>query len=247
MKKETRIELAALVKAREDLIEMRKSVENRLELKKDGSRQNKDNMGLASMSIQYYVDLRDLIKGAIKDHEKEILKIVEADPLWKGFLKDVKGCGPMSAAAIMSQIDIEVSETRTRLYQFCGINPNLIYGKKKDVKGNIVTTKTKVRGDKKTPGFLVPYNTWLRAKLIGVMAPSMIKSKSPYKDIYDAEKVRLEKSDSLIEGQEKTWAEDSKLHRSNAATRKMIKAFLSDLYEAWRQLEGLEVKTGSAN
>ena len=43
MKKETRIELASLVKAREDLIEMRKSVENRLELKKDGSKQNKDN------------------------------------------------------------------------------------------------------------------------------------------------------------------------------------------------------------
>lgn len=247
MKKETRIELASLVKAREDLIEMRKSVENRLELKKDGSKQNKDNMGLASMSIQYYVDLRDTIKDAIKDHEKAIVEIVEADPLWEGFLKDVKGCGPMSAAAIMSQIDIEVSETRTRLYQFCGINPNPIYGKKKDSKGNIVTTKTKVRGDKKTPGFLVPYNTWLRAKLIGVMAPSMIKSKSSYKDIYDAEKARLEKSDLLVEGSEKTWAEDSKLHRNNAATRKMIKAFLSDLYENWRQIEGLEVKIGSAH
>src|SRR5215471_13088108 len=38
------------------------------------------------------------------------------------------------------------------------------------------------------------------------------------------------------------WSEASKAHRDRAARRKMIKAFLQDLYVAWRELEHLPVR-----
>ncbi|MPN12130.1 hypothetical protein SDC9_159442 [bioreactor metagenome] len=99
-----------------------------------------------------------------------------------------------------------------------------------------------IRGDKLTPGFIAPFNTRLRTKMLGVLGSSFLKAKSPYAKFYYDYKNRLKNEDRVIEGRDKKWSETSDLHRHNAAMRFMVKAFIKDLYVAWRTAEGLTVR-----
>lgn len=63
------------------------------------------------------------------------------------------------------------------------------------------------------------------------------------------EKNRLENSDAIAKTRAKggddveiAWKETTPGHRHKAATRKMIKMFLKDLYVAWRTVEHLPVR-----
>lgn len=90
------------------------------------------------------------------------------------------------------------------------------------------------------------FNPFLKTKLTGVLGPSFLRARSPYRAYYDAYKTRIE--------QLPQWAARTPKHRHNAAIRYMVKRFLVDLYTNWRALEGLEVypeyavaKLGSVN
>ncbi len=128
------------------------------------------------------------------------------------------------------------------------------YTTPKGVKHVIIRTRDMIPGDKLTSGYLSPFNKRLRRLLIGILAPSFIKCQAPYAmDHYyplhvpvDRRKElgwgRLDKSDEICERTGKKWRDESEGHRSNYAKRKMIKAFLADLYNAWRAIEGLPVR-----
>ena len=94
----------------------------------------------------------------------------------------------------------------------------------------------------------ITFNPFLKTKLVGVLASSFVKQKdSPYRDIYDDYKHRLEshaKYGKHLDDQkdEKTgFKKSSKGRRHNMALRYTIKMFLIELYKFWRALEGLEV------
>ncbi len=179
--------------------------------------------------------------------EKLLKKYVHDQPLWDVFLKDVKGCGETMAAVILSEIDIHKAETVSKIWQYSGLNPGMVRGKTAKGKGEerkITIKDDLIRGDKKTKGFLSPFNAFLKAKMVGVLAGCMIKSQSEYALIYYYPyRQRLESKD---------WGETSKNptdkdrpkagHQDKAAKRYMIKMFLKDLYVAWRTLEGLDVR-----
>ena len=76
----------------------------------------------------------------------------------------------------------------------------------------------------------ITFNPFLKTKLIGVLAPSFMKQKGAYKDIYDGYKHRLECSPK--------HQDKSKGHRNHMAMRYMIKMFLIDLHGIWRSIEG---------
>ena len=72
---------------------------------------------------------------------------------------------------------------------------------------------------------------------------------NPYVQVYDDYKHRLEHSQNIthemVKGgkvNELAWKDAKKSHIHRAAIRKMVKAFLQDLYAAWRPLEGLDVR-----
>ena len=100
-----------------------------------------------------------------------------------------------------------------------------------------------VRGDKRTKGYLIPYNANLKSKLMGVLASCMLKANSQYRIYYDSYKNRLMNSEKPVNGDEsKKWKDEGKAHINMAACRYMIKIFLQDLYDVWRKLEGLSVR-----
>jgi hypothetical protein len=153
---------------------------------------------------------------------KDIGKEIKVHPLWKYFLKDVKGCGESMAAVILTEFDINKAPTVSNLWSFAGLAP----GK-----------------DKKRKGEKCPFNQFLRAKLCGVLGSSFLKCNSPYREYYDNMKHRLESENWGTESKNPTDKKRPKAgHQHKAATRYMIKMFLRDLYVAWRTLEGLPIR-----
>lgn len=250
MTQERRRELRALVRTMYDYQAMRIVSCGRLRQKADLSQQDEENMEDAIFLEKEYpalVDVRDSSIEIEKRLAKAIAEMVKAEPLWTAFLDGVKGCGPLMSAAIMAEFDIHQATTVSKMWQFAGLNPGTVKGKKR-VQGKgkeftVEVTDTMIRGDRRSPGFVSPYNGWLRTKLVGVLASCMIKSRSSYAtDYYYPMKARLEQEENVVAGGEKAWKDESKGHRDNAAKRYMIKMFLKDLYVAWRTIEGLPVR-----
>lgn len=238
--------IRTIVKSREDLIKTRIRIMNRAKLQKDGSKQKMENQ---TETIVTDSQLEEELMTAIdfseneKKYDKLIKKYIKNEPIYTQFLKDVKGCGPQMSAVIISEIDIHKADTVSRIYQYAGMNANLIKGKIKNADNEVVISDTQIRGDKPAKGFILPYNKFLKCNLLGILADCFIKSKSPYTDYYYKYKARLETSEKITieNGKEKMWKDCTPLHRNNAARRYMIKKFILDLYIKWRELEKLPV------
>lgn len=213
--------LKILVRAHYDYQGERQSLDGRLGIKKDGERKkltpDRDEAFLACL-----YDRREVAAAMEEDTEKEIATEIHNHPLWGAYLADVKGCGEMMTAVMVTEFDIVKWENVSKGWSFAGLAP----GKDRKVKGQKCT-----------------YNQFLRAKLCGVLGSSFLKCNSPYRTYYDDMKHRLESKDWGTESKNPTDKKRPKAgHQHKAATRYMVKMFLKDLYVAWRTLEGLPVR-----
>jgi hypothetical protein len=89
--------------------------------------------------------------------------------------------------------------------------------------------------DRKVAGQLLTYNARLKT-LMHIVATNFMRSKSPYRAIYDRAKARAEQS----------HAGDSKWPKGRIhlhSMRIMKKVFLSHLWVRWRELEGLPTRS----
>lgn len=98
----------------------------------------------------------------------------------------------------------------------------------------IMTDGTYVSGQTQRPqkNQKLPYNSFLRSKLCGVLGPVMLKLNSPWRKFYDDYKHR-----KTTDG----WGQ-SDMHRHNAAIRYLIKMLLQDIWLEWRKYEGLPIR-----
>jgi len=199
MEKSEREKLRALVRTMYDYQDMRLRTAARLRLNADDETVNEEFMDDAEISEKDYsaVEFTKLNSQRVEKRLlKEIKKIVEAQPIWNEFFKDVRGCGHGMAAVCLCEFDINIAETVSKMWQFAGLNPGMVRGKKivkitsktdksqiireyenqKGEKCGIIVSDEMIRGDKKLAGFVAPFNGWLRTKLCGVLAGCMIKS-----------------------------------------------------------------------
>ena len=268
---ENREILRMLLRHRMKFQDVRIATDNQLGKKANGKLQN------VKQKVRKEEDVEMLGKISKANMEQENIIEKYLDGVLKRFLiypwlKEIKGCSVIASAWICGEIDIFIADTVSKIWQFAGFNPGMIKGKKsikkKDYKpemGEIigelsptkdgekrfnVLTDELVRGDRKTPGFLCPYNSRLKTALIGILAEGFIKGQSPYAlNHYYPYKNRIENSDQMTNEIKKggkvielPWKETKKNHRHYAAKRKMIKEFLKDLYVEWRTLEGLSIR-----
>lgn len=239
----SREKLRKLVQVRYDYQDLRIRTSNRLAKKADGTDQNKDDAILPEDEIPQISKVLETSREMEDDIENSIKTEVQKFPIYREFLSKVKGCGPSLSAIIISTIDIYKADNAAKIIQYAGLNPGLIHGKKKDADGNIIVTEDLVRGDKPTKGYLLPYNAFLKTKIMGVLAPCMIKANSQYRIYYDNMKQRLSNSELPVNGNpDKKWKDESKAHINMASLRYMEKMFLQDLYGVWRKLEGLPAR-----
>lgn len=250
-----RTAIKMLVRLREDFQAMRKRMDNRIGRKANGEQQDIEVREFTPEDLQNFETIADAARTQEKIIEKMMLKTLKRFPVYTGYLKAVKGVGPISAGWIISEFDIEKATTVSKLWQYAGLNPGMIPGKKRvdhpDGSFEYVPTGEMIRGDKLTAGHVSPFNKRLRTALVGVMADGFIKAQNDYcLKFYYPYKARLEQSDNEVseiskagsKAKDIAWKEAKKGHLDRAAKRYMIKMFLADLYAAWRSIEGLPVR-----
>lgn len=165
-------------------------------------------------------------------HFRRLENVLRDIPIYNAWLKNIRGVGPAMAGVLLSEINIERAKYPSSLWAYAGLDvagdgkgrsrraDHLIEREYIDKDGEVKTCKS------------ITFNPFLKTKLVGVLATSFLRvGESPYRDIYDKYKHRLEAK----------WPDESKGHRHNAAMRYMIKMFLIDLYKEWRAIEGLPV------
>lgn len=187
-----------------------------------------------------YQKLLDLEKSAVKALDNEVRK----HPLWDKFFSDVRGCGPMMAAVCIAYFDPYRARTISSFYKYAGLDVVLTPDGKAEGRSKRHTEK-QVYYDKennKQEKIGLTYNPKLKSKLIKVLGGGFLKACRETKDgpivgyakVYYEYKHRLENSTRANEL--------TPNHIHNMAVRYMVKRFVADLWTAWRELEGLEIR-----
>ena len=187
--------------------------------------------------IGYYRDTLDSEQRL----EKNVTAIVKTFPIWTNFLEGVRGCGPLMAAVIISELDPHKARSISSFWKYAGLDvvvndQGIGEGRSRKSHHLVKSTYTDKDGNEQTKNG-ISFNPFLKTKLVGVLGGSFIKLRSPYRDLYDGYKHRLECD---------PYSTLTKLHRHNRAVRYMVKMFLKDLWLVWREMEGLEIKADYA-
>ena len=134
-----------------------------------------------------------------KTTEKIIDYLLDEMPVYKHFLKSVKGCGTLMSAVIISEIDISKCNSISALHKYAGLDV-VTYEKEGETvsegrcrKSEHLEEKIYInREGKETKTKGITFNPFLKTKLIGVLGASFIKQGGYYREIYDNYKHRLE-------------------------------------------------------
>jgi hypothetical protein len=143
---------------------------------------------------------------------EDIEELCDAFPIIE-LATQVKGVGKLTAAKLVSQIDIRRSKYISSLWKYCG------YGLDEDGER-----------DRRKKGEKLKYNNRAKA-YTHMISLALIRKKSPYRPIYDDARDKYEE-------EHPDW---TKSHHHLAALRKVKKLFLAHLWETWRGLEGLPI------
>lgn len=181
-------------------------------------------------------------------HFRRLGLILNDFPIWTEFLKGVTGIGPAMAGVIVSEIDIAKARYPSSLWKYAGLDVGPDGRGRSKRKEHLVRVEYTNKDGNTDTRDSITYNPFLKTKLMGVLASSFLRCKSPYAEIYALRKARLEcharygvQNDKTKEGNPPRLI-TSKGRRHQMAMREMVKRFLVDLYVAWRGLEGLEVQ-----
>ncbi len=182
--------------------------------------------------VSQYVELL----GREEDHFKRLEFILTEFPIYDKYLREVRGIGPAMAGVLISEIDIHKAKHSSSLWAYGGLDVAGDGAGRSRRKEHLIRIKYKAKDGTEKERDSITFNPFLKTKLLGVLGPSFLRAKSPYREHYDNYKHRLESRPDFTEGDKKP-----KGHRHNAAIRYMVKMFLIDLYVKWRTLEGLLV------
>ena len=178
-------------------------------------------------------------------------------PIWETWLKDLRGVGPATAGVLIAYFDPHKAPNISKFWAYAGLDVALDGRARARFKAHLVERKYKTKSGEEGVKLSVTYNPWLKARLLGMVGPTFLRSGSPYRKDYDRYRHSVETDPDAIKctDQEKqkrlakiedpeekaraarTMWPPGRLHR--ASMRFMIKTFLQDFWEAWRKLEGL--------
>lgn len=198
-----------------------------------------------------------------KQLDRDIASFVKDIPIYQE-MSQVKGVGPLLSAKMLAMIDIEIPNSISALWQYCGYGQEDYYI---DEKGGVIAPVTGMQWVKEIKDgmeiiksiddekFLVRYSPvpkpeWQIKRMISrPVSDWMLSYNKRLKTALYQLGGSFLKSRSPYAGiyadykaeYEKKHSDWTKLHLHLAANRKMIKIFLSHFWTRWRQLEGLPV------
>lgn len=205
-------------------------------------------------------DIMDTTADLESAFTKAISTEVKQEQIWKEWLKDVKGVGPILGGCLVSWLGYaEQSNTVSQLWAYCGLGVGyykaecekghkyLLSGEPngrtcwtlsegaEGVCGAKFKTLERVSGEviRRMKGYKLGYSPRLKT-LCWKISDSFVKVKGPYRNAYDnAKKYYQNRKD--LKG-------ESKGHIHAMAKRKAVKLFLSHYYAKGREMKGLDVR-----
>jgi len=184
---------------------------NRIRFNNASKALEREGLGDERVREIYEAIIDDLLRAEREIQEEMMIELNEEE-IYTEWLKKVKGVGPVMAAWLVGWLDPEKADTVSAFWKYCGLHVE------------------DGQAPRPRKGQKINWNPKLKAKLMGVLAPSFLRSKSPYADFYYQYKER-----KLNLG----WKEG---HAHFAALRYMVKQFLKDLWVTWREMLGLPVR-----
>ena len=224
------LNIRSAVRQYDDIQKVRISIGNRLKKKSDRNGGGDQKIPEAQKETWIIPDAQravlqaqyDMMLKMEEDTLKDITTFVKSHPLYTRYLSNIRGVGPIIAAVIIASYDIQNTRYVTSMWTWAGFCPGR---------------------DKPRKGEKICYNMFLKKKLMGVLATYFIQFNTVYADYYYNYKKRWEgKMIQEYDAEGEVTGEHlvTNGHRDMASRRYMMKAFLRDLYYAWKYIEGLE-------
>jgi hypothetical protein len=245
----------------------------------------KNNMTDNQLELKYLTDVTyynqmKLYTNLCEQEEqqkKSIESMLKGIPIYDEFLSKQKGVGPIMAGYIIAYFDIYKAKYVSSFFKYAGID--CVYDPEKDKYVGRTMKYTEEReyidkfGNVKTKKSLT-YSPILKAKLMGVLSESFIKTKSDWAVPYYEYKNRKLQANNILKTEYDTKIEtikemidncsdDGQLHVLNdtlntveaekkknvktlthidaMAKRYAVKQFLHELFDKWKELEGLPI------
>lgn len=191
-----------------------------------------------------------------------ILAFIDPVPIWRLWLRHIRGIGPTMGAVLLSYFSIERAPHASSFARYAGLHvvrnaesgaghapSKRNWSKIKPIlwwrNGAVLSRAPHPEEESPQSKPRLGYSPFLQGKLLGVLADSFIKSGSPYKVLYDNYKTRLESHAvyGIQNDAERTRKKLApKMHRHRMACRYMMRIFLHEFWAAWRAMEGLPVE-----
>ena len=201
------------------------------------------------MLVSQYLELQRVERQQFGQLEAAL----EDFPIWHEFFKPTRGIGPAMAAVIISEVDVAKAKYVSSLWAFAGLDVAPDGRGRSRKKEHLVRRKYIDKDGVEQERDSITYSPTLKTKLMGVVAPSFLRSGSDWREHYDNYKHRIETDPAREKWSDKRAKEitaaggnpavllwrPGRIHQ--ASLRFMVKEYLKALYCAWRPLEGLEV------
>lgn len=162
---------------------------------------------------------------------KALTKQLERNDFYRLHLSEIRGIGPAMAGVLISEIDIRKCDYVCDLWKYSGFDV-AADGKGRSRREEHLIDRDYVAADGSTKTRKsITFNPFLKTKLRNIGDSFLKTNNVKYRAIYDGYKNRLNNHPA--------HKDKTDLHKHNMSMRYMLKQFLADLYEMWRDHEGL--------
>jgi hypothetical protein len=194
---------------------------------------------------------------ALEEQERRQFRQLEANldpiPIYAEYLSEVRGVGPALAAVLISYFDPHKARHVSSFWKYAGLDVAPDGAGRSRRKEHLIEREYVDRNGRTAVRQSVTFEPWLKTKLMGVLAPSFLRTNSPWREAFDNYKHRIisdpnRQKVTLAEWKKRHAAGDPNMRElwapgriKDAALRYMVKQFLAELWLKWRELEGLPV------
>lgn len=200
---------------------------------------------LAEGTVETYCSEEGLISSAaelafveqyftqLREERREVRKLSELlaeHPLWKLWLKHVKGVGPMMTGVLLSELKLERARYPSSFWKYCGLDVAPDGKGRSRRKGHLVEREYIDKDGKPAKRKGLSFNPFLKTKVMGVLTQSMLYVNSQYRVVYDNYRARLDNHP--------VYRDRPKAHKMWMSRRYMAKIFLRDLFIVMCRLSG---------
>jgi hypothetical protein len=169
----------------------------------------------------------------------ELAHMLESFPVYVQYLHEQRGVGPTMAAVLLSEFDPTIGVYPSSFWKYAGLDVGPDgRGRSRRAEHLVMRAYTDAKGEE-SERLSITFNPFLKTKLMGVLAPSFLRSKSPWSEVYYDVKHRYESDPRHAKEGDDTW---TKGHIHQAALRYMVKIFLIDFHINWCRIDGLPVQ-----